>query len=209
MSKRKNSHIPNISTRYKKLEGIPVFSLPAWLTCEPGLPCYAECYAYHMEKRRTNVRDADMDNYDIWLHNPEFLEEYIVGYCRAVRYFRWHGSGDIPDQDYLEMMVRVARRAPGCTFLAMTKRDKWINAWIDKNGEFPSNLKIMLSAWGTAFVPDNPHNLPVFDVEFDEQAMNVNIPKKAFPCTSLGGCAHCLKCWHTKPGEHVKNKKHH
>lgn len=186
---------------------IPSVSLPVGGTCRPDAPCFRKCYArrgrFCFQRNKAHLQN----NLEMWLVNPEQYE-YEVGIAAFFHgYFRWHSAGDIPNTAYLDMMVRVAKDKPNTRFLAFTKKYELVNGWLDDNGTFPTNLTIVLSAWGS-FVPENPHNLPLAYIRFRKE--DTNIPAHARECPSY--CGNCvatgMSCWDLKPGEAVVFNEH-
>lgn len=186
---------------------IPSVNLPVGCTCRKDAPCFRKCYArrgrFSFQRNKAHLNN----NLEMWSINPEQYE-YEVGIAAFFHgYFRWHSTGDIPDTEYLEMMVRVAKDKPNTKFLAFTKKYELVNAWLDANGALPVNLTIVFSAWGD-FIPDNPYNLPVAYIRFRKEA--AFIPEHARECPSY--CGNCvasgMSCWDLKPGEAVVFDEH-
>lgn len=195
--------IPHISTTVSKLgAAIPCINLPAIVTCRPDAPCKKLCYATHGRFNFANVKTSIMRNLGAYMQDPAFYFQYISAFMRnsTYRYFRWHSSGDIPEPQYLIGIVKVASENPDVRFLVLTKRYEWVNAYLDEAGNFPQNLNVVFSVWGSFPVP-NPHNLPCAYVDLKNE--ECNIPETAHECT--GSCASCAKtrnsCWNLKRGE--------
>lgn len=199
-----------ISKTNSKLGVIPSVNLPPIISCREGCPCAKDCYATKGRFRFPNVKDNMMSNYIEYCSNPE---RYFSDISLAVNngmvsysYFRWHASGDIVDEGYFDGMVEVAKALPNTSFLAFTKKFEIVNGYIDRHGSLPSNLHIVLSAWGTSFKVDNRYELPMAHVRFKDERENVNIPHSALEC--LGDCQHCLNCWNIKAGQSVVFNRH-
>lgn len=131
----------------------------------------------------------------------------IAAFCS--RFFRWHSSGDIPDENYLSMMVDLAQQLPHTNFLCFTKKFELVNHYLDNHKSFPKNLSMVLSAWGSSFIPENPYNLPVAYVRFRKGDQGF-IPDDAIKCN--GYCGECTltgdSCWDLKPGQSVCFNEH-
>lgn len=92
-------------------------------------------------------------------------------------YFRWHVGGDIPSGLYFAKMVELANKYPHFVFWTYTKKYWIVNHWIKVNGQLPNNLTVMFSQWkerdesgNIKAIPfDNPYNMPIFTVRFDEE----------------------------------------
>ena len=193
----------HISTGISKLGAqIPSISLPVETTCRPDAPCHKKCYAQRGRFRLPKCVQRLQTNLDIWQHEPQQYERDTLIAAFQARFFRWHSSGDIPDADYLHMMVRVAKALPQTSFLAFTKKWELVNSYLDTGSALPQNLKIVLSAWG-AWIPPNPHNLPMSYIKFKKGECVV--PPTARSCSQY--CGDCVitgqSCWDLKSGESV------
>ena len=115
------------------------------------------------------------------------------------RFFRYHSSGDIPDEAYLDMMVRVAGVCRKTSFLCFTKKYELVDEWIRSHGDLPENLSMVYSAWGD-FVPENPFHLPTAYIRFRKE--ETLIPENAMQCS--GYCGACVtsgkSCWDLRRG---------
>lgn len=197
---------PNISKHNSKLgDQIPSLNMPVGRTCRPDAPCFAKCYARKGNFARPNVKAAHTANLEAYEADPDFFFHYISVMTRLSKYFRWHSSGDIVDERYLDGIVSVARENPSTNYLCFTKKFELVNAYLDKNGELPENLKIVFSAWGKDFIPENPHNLPIAYCELKGED-NSYLPCDCFPCG--GKCYECVACWQLQKGQTVYFKEH-
>jgi hypothetical protein len=195
----------SISKGNAKMGGIPSVSLPAGITCNPGAPCYKECYARRIEYRYKESKIAYARNYSIY--NTDTGAYWLQVRAAAVmnRFFRYHVSGDIPGAAYFTEMVKTAEMLPGTRFLAFTKQYKIVNDFINGGGIIPDNLKIIFSNWFT-WKCENPHNLPVCEI----------IPKNGAPGDNWkvcgGNCTACacqgVGCWEVKNGDIIAIYKH-
>lgn len=198
-----------------KMGAIPSVSLLPIVTC-PGAcleTCAGKCYAAKIAALRPAVRDAYARN-TIWaiMDLPAYMAA-VATYTRALRFFRWHVSGDIPagklGRDYFAGMVDIARNNPKCEYLAFTKNAAIVNSYIAQNGgtadAIPSNLKIIFSNWG-AFKLSNPYALPVSEVIFSGEG-----PADAWKVCG-GNCYECacrgVGCWEIKSGETIAFYEH-
>ena len=200
--------VPHVSTSISKLGTIPAINLPAGLSCRPDAPCFKGCYARKGRFCFENVRKSVSDNLACWTENPLLYRQTVEWYAMQNRFFRWHSSGDIPDESYLSMMFDVAEAVPSCQFLAFTKRYEWVNGLLARRAK-PANLSIVLSAWGN-WIPDNPHNLPIAYVHLRSGEGASFIPADAKSCS--GACYKCVagdqNCWALKSGESVVFNQH-
>lgn len=145
-----------------------------------------------------NVCGAYYRNYRIWCEDPKGFEEQLIHILKyeGLPLFRWHDAGEIPDEQYLAMMFRVAIKFPNISFLAYTKKYDLVNEFL--NGHIlPDNFCLRLSAWSKDWDVPNPHNLPMAYVDFTDKTKNPSIPRNAFKCK--GGeentCTTCRMCF--------------
>ncbi len=200
----------HISRNVSKLgANIPSINLPPVITCRCNAPCANSHKRYAMKGRfaLTHNKQLLQANLALWKSNPEQFEKEVRMAAFHSRYVRWHSSGDIPDVDYLCMMTRVAHALPNTSFLAFTKKFEMVNQFLEIHGEFPKNLRIIFSAWGS-FVPENPHNLPVAYVRLKNTVCD--IPEDALQCPKY--CGDCVmtgcSCWDLQKGQSVCFNEH-
>ena len=173
---------------------IPSVSLPPVVTCRPDAPCFKKCYARKGRFAFKQNKDLLQTNLEIWKEDPKGFELTIQTTAHFSKYFRYFSSGDIPDADFLAMMVRVANECPDTSFLCFTKKYELVDQFVESHGMIPENLHIVYSAWGV-FQPDNPFGFPVAYIRFRNQ--NNSIPENARQCS--GYCGDCVQtgasCW--------------
>lgn len=199
-----------ISTSNSKLGLIPSVNLPPVLTCRANCPCAKDCYAMKGRFRFKNIKQILSDNLRCYLKSPseyfDYIKHFINNGMISYSYFRWHASGDFVDEEYFNQVVYVARDLPQTSFLAFTKKYEMINSYILNNGELPSNLHIIFSAWGDTLKIENPYNFPIAYVRFKDENLNRSIPSSAVKCS--GDCTNCLQCWKLEKGNSVVFDKH-
>lgn len=201
-----------ISLNNSKLgDKIPSLNLPAVITCRKNAPCIKKCYARRGNfARYPNVKQSLVNNLKDYLEDSNKFFNDIIEFLNngdiLYRFFRWFTSGDIVDETFLSGMVRVANECPQTKFLCFTKKFEMINDYLKNNGSFPSNLKVVLSAWDKTFKVDNPYNLPMTYVFFRKQENNADIPEFAIPCQ--GHCKECKACWSLQNGQFVYFNEH-
>lgn len=184
----------------RKNEKVPCsnVSLPPIVACNHDAPCRkaGQCYACKFYAW-PSVKKA-------WAGNLQIVKSDRADYFsqisatiakRGEKWFRWHVSGDILDQDYIDRMNAVARQNPSVRFLTFTKMHN-----LDYSGT-PKNHRIVFSywpGWGTvdkrrpaAFMQDGTEN---------------RVPKSAWRCP--GNCAGCMACWNLPAGKAVVFDKH-
>lgn len=198
----------SISIHNTKLGVIPSVSLPPLLSCRKDAPCFKDCYARKGNFRFKNVIDALQRNWEIYKRDSSSyfgqIKEAIDNGFVIHKFFRWHSSGDIPDKQYFEGVVDVAKNCKNTSFLIFSKQFEIINKYVEDGETIPKNLNIVFSAWGAGFPVLNPYNFPVAYVRLPDQ--DCCIPDDAQDCN--GNCMKCLKCWTIKRGESVAFKKH-
>ncbi len=201
---------PRISNTVSKLGvGIGTVNLPAITTCRTDAPCRKGCYACKGNFVYKNVKDSLQKNLDVFLEDADRFFSILDNQLNMVpfRFFRWHSSGDIVNERYLEGMCWIARRHKGTQFLCFTKKYELVNEYLN-NHKKPKNLILVLSNWGE-WVCDNPHNLPTAWVEFGNEN-DKHIPAAANKCG--GNCATCVNtsehCWRMVKGDSVYFHKH-
>ena len=199
----------HISVTNSKLgSSIPSVNLPPCDTCSPDAPCAGTCYARKGNFRFSNVQKSMRENYLAYLRSPSEYEDAIVAAASNFTFFRFHSAGDIPDADYFQMMIRIAKRCPNTKFLVFTKKFNIVNNWLIAEGALPANLTVVFSAWGDAHLPKNPFALPVAYVRLKNKACT--IPEDAHECP--GFCGSCAStdhsCWNLKRSESVVFNQH-
>lgn len=198
--------IVKFSKGNSKMGDICSVSLPSVVTCRV-CDCQKKCYARKLERLRPTVARA-------YAHNLRVLQEDSVTYWREVeasimmsRFFRFHVSGDIPDDTYFEHMVDIARTNTHCEILCFTKKYDIVNNHINIIGALPKNLHIIFSGW-PGLDMDNPHLLPEAHVRFRDGTTTAR--EDAHNCG--GNCTECActdaGCWVLKPGEQVIFDEH-
>jgi hypothetical protein len=188
---------PKISITNSKLSGqIPSINLPAVKTCRANAPCSHLCYATKGNFLYPKVKESHIYNLACFINDSaeyfKSIHDFLINGLTTYKYFRFHSSGDIPNNEYLLGMVNLALSCKKVKFLAFTKKFELVNNFLASGGVIPKNLNIVFSAWDKNFKIDNPYNLPVTYVNFKKHEENPVIPKNAFPCA--GKCYNCQKC---------------
>lgn len=196
-----------ISSGNSKMGAIPSVSLPAGVTCRQDCECSKKCYAKRLERMRPSVHQAYQHNYDLLTHDSDTYWREVEASIMMSRFFRYHVSGDIPDNVYLAHMIEIAERNPHCEMLCFTKKYNLVNDYLDFGGTIPQNLHIIFSCWrGMKMV--NPYNLPEAHVRYRDGTTTAR--ENAKPCG--GNCTECAitngGCWTVKHGEQVVFNEH-
>lgn len=194
-----NVHV-SISNANSKMGAVSSVSMLPFLTCPVRCKdsCGSKCYAAKLANLRPSVLKSYALNTALAIHAPDRYWQDVNEAIRAVRYFRFHVSGDILNMPYLERMIATAQANPHTEILAFTKRYELINTYLDRHGVLPTNLNILLSGWEN-LKPINTHNMPETNV----------IMRGAEPDPSWkicgGNCFNCacrgMGCWTARPGD--------
>ncbi len=179
-----------ISKGNSKIGAVPNISLTPGVSCQPGVPCFYDgCYAMKSYRMYPNVRKAWDDNLELWKTNPGRFATKLAFYLqdKSPERFRYHVGGDVPDQDYVDMMNVMAWNFPKTSFLAFTKKYD-----LDFTG-LPPNLTIVLSAWPSlAFPFAKAGDLPRAWLAEDPRA-----PLSEVHIRCQQHCGKCnYQCWH-------------
>ena len=100
-----------ISNANSKMGAVASVSLLPFLSC-PGRcagTCGAKCYAAKLANLRPAVLKSYAKNQALAMYAPEIYWSQVNAAVMAVRFFRFHVSGDILNADYFAHMVEIAR----------------------------------------------------------------------------------------------------
>lgn len=190
-----------------KMGNIPSVSLPSVITCNQECSCHEKCYAKKLERLRRTVREAYMSNYNLLNRCPDIYWREVEATIMLSRFFRYHVSGDIPDNVYFAHMIDIADRNPQCEMLCFTKKYSIVNDYLDFGGTIPDNLHIIFSGW-KGFEMNNPYNLPEAHVRYRDGSTTAR--DDAVECS--GNCANCAitdeGCWKLELGDQVIFNEH-
>jgi hypothetical protein len=108
--------------RKLKPGGIVVFNLPAGATCGQVCP---SCYAMKAQKMYKSAREKRIWNL-AQSKRPDFVARMVTeltsGHCRDNGIVRFHESGDVYSQEYLDKLAQIALQVQQKTFYMYTKR---------------------------------------------------------------------------------------
>lgn len=169
--------------------------------CRDDAPCKEKCYANKGCQQMASVQAAYYRN--LRLYNDDanlfFEQMYYKVKFSGLPKVRLFDSGDFPNYEFLEKLVDLCKKTPQVKYMAFTKKYELVNEYIDKNGDLPQNLNIILSAWDKLWDVPNPHNLGVAYVDFSDKRLNAEFPKNAFMCPGREStCSACGACWNKK-----------
>lgn len=187
----------SVSKGNQKLGAVPNVSLPPVKACGNCKHCKHDCYALKSYRMYPSVRQSWDNNLSLARQKPTayfgMVREFLAK--RSPRFFRWHVSGDILHQTYLENMCKIAREFPETAFLAFTKMHM-----LDYS-DLPDNLTIVFSAW-----PGMPvgEGMPI---AWMQDGTETRVPDNALECP--GNCESCGMCFNLKSiGRDVVFHKH-
>lgn len=185
---------------------IPSVSLPAGTTCRQDCECRRKCYAKKLERIRKRVREAYQSNYELLINKPNTYWREVEASIMMSRFFRFHVSGDIPNEEYLIHMIEIASRNPHCEILCFTKKYEIVRKVLSMHPA-TRNLHLILSGW-VGLKMDNPFNLPEAHVRYRDGTTTAKDDAKE--CS--GNCAECAAtdggCWSLQNGEQVVFNEH-
>lgn len=163
-----------ISYGNRKIGRVMNVSTAAIFTCGGNCAeCQEICYDIKAALQYENVRTARARNTTMSRKARSLFFEQIdaaMSRRRRNKYFRWHVAGDIQDADYLDRMIKNARKHPDFKIWTYTKQYNIVNEYVRTHGgskaaAIPSNMVIMFSEWrGLPMV--NPYSFPEFRVIF-------------------------------------------
>lgn len=205
-----------ISKGNTKMGSLQSVSLPSIITCRK-CECNTKCYARKIERLRPNVAKSYQRNLRILRDEPEKYWREVEAAIMTSRFFRFHVSGDIVNEDYLYKMIEIAARHKQTEILCFTKQYEIVNKAIDDYREIcedalvedviPKNLHIIFSGWsGLDMI--NPYKFPEAHVKFRDGSTTANA--NAYSCG--GNCTECAiagcGCWSLKAGEQIVFDEH-
>lgn len=178
------------------------YGIPALKTCRIGCKlakeknsvcagCYGKSgnYGYYPAKTAQSRRFVAIKNI-----TPQYIEAMAFLINRSgEKYFRWHDTGDIISTEYLDAIIKIAKKCKNVKFWLPTKEHDLINEHLE-HSNMPSNLCIRLSGYYIDEVFKN--RLPTSNV-FKNVSQNQNV------CPSIKnhkGCAgnNCRICWNKR-----------
>lgn len=107
---------------------------------------------------------------------------------KAVRYWRWHDSGDLQDSNHLANIITVAEYTSNVKHWLPTREYS-----IARDSSPPPNLTIRLSAHMENGSPPNGFGFPTSTVSTGDKPENGGL--RCFAFKRGGSCGKCRKCW--------------
>lgn len=192
-----------ISPGNTKIGKIPNINLPPGRSCRLGVPCLSSgCYALKAYRMYPSTQKAWDQNYYFFINNPDDyfneIESWLLSKKTQPQYFRWHSSGDIVSQKYLDGMISISNKFNNIKFLAFTKQFDF------DFSNIPQNLFIIMSMWPNFIYPQQYKD--IFTFSWMDDGTDKRIPQESvYQCP--GSCPTCMKCW-TKDFKNIVFKKH-
>jgi len=174
------------------------FSIPAWL-CKTGgklrkvkdSVC-SKCYALKGNYGFPNVKNAMQRRFDK-IGDASWIAAMTIaiGGTEASGFFRFFDSGDVQSVKMLEDIVQIAKNLPHIAFWLPTKELLIVSQYVKKNGAFPVNLTVRLSA----FMLEGKAPIAIAE-KYGVVASAVSKGEFTCPSSSQGNkCLTCRNCW--------------
>ena len=178
-----------LSDGNQKVGKCPNVSLTPIKACGNCTQCAKNCYALKSYRMYREVRAAWDGNLQLArgdrAHYFSQISEQLSKRRKPPRYFRWHVSGDILDQNYFDHMCGIAVRHSRTKFLVFTKMHA-----LDFS-RAPKNLRVVLSMW-----PGMPLPTQQLPRAWMQDGTETRVPQDAITCPGL--CEDCHACWGLK-----------
>lgn len=156
-----------------------------------GSVCWG-CYAGKGWYRSGHVQSALERRYEALVH-PRWVEAMVVLIRKRnkgdKKYFRWHDSGDLQNEQHLANICEIAKQLPDIKFWLPTKEFKLVKDYFAKQ-EVPANLTVRLS------MPKVDQAAPPVDPTSPFQYSEVRTVGES--CPAIGQdhkCLDCRACW--------------
>tara|TARA_R100000008_G_scaffold6300_1_gene3585 strand:+ start:70 stop:561 length:492 start_codon:yes stop_codon:yes gene_type:complete len=124
---------------------------------------------------------------DNWVESMTFL---INHYCKKIKYFRWHDSGDLQSLDHLKKIVAVAMATPQVRHWLPTREAGILKAFYKEGLSLPGNLAVRVSA---TMIDGKPHSNMGLTSTVHKNSKAIGFTCKA-PKQS-NECKSCRACW--------------
>lgn len=183
-----------------KLDGIPIFSLPAGWACpgahacqsrtvshkenvggfgvQDGPACQFRCFAATDESKYPTTREARWHNF-ILLKDAKTIPVMVNLIQSSLPTNRWgapirlHVAGDFFSQAYFDAWIVIAKRSPKQVFYAYTKS---LPFWVARLDQIPSNFRLTASKGGKWDALIEQYNLKCARVVYStEEADKLNL----------------------------------
>lgn len=179
----------------------PSYSLPAW-TCITGSKLQEiegttcdQCYALRGNYLTPNVQKA-MVYRETRIDDPRWLGSmvFLIRDVYALKYFRWHDSGDLQSIEHLHKICKIATMCPETKFWLPTIEYDLVEKYFEQGNIRPENLTIRLSS----IMIDGEQ--PVYLANQFGLCVS-GVSRHEFTCPASqqdNKCNRCRKCWDAK-----------
>lgn len=177
------------------------------LTCPLNPPCEHLCYSANDWHLATEWCQKNAGrNYVAYVENPSRFWKKLKFDIEngGFPFFRYFETGDIPDDAFLEGMVKLALELPTVRFVAYTKQYETVLAFLDKGGKIPDNLHLYASTWreanGALWKGELIKRLEAYKVFLAEYIPTVeeleefSVSHRGHVCACNVGCSACKAC---------------
>ena len=197
----------NSKTHIPSVDLLPLFTCHGRCreTCgkiQPG-KALPPCYAAKIANRFPEVLRHWAENTILAIFRPDQYWAEVDAKMKTCRFMRLFVSGDMIIKGYFSRLCDALENNSHVEMQGFSKCYEIVNKEIEKRGNLPKNLHLLLSGW-YEMQPINPHNLPTTNVYETER------PETWLSCG--GNCATCacvgLGCWKATAGDVVGFKKH-
>jgi len=174
-----------------KMGGIASYNMIAKKSCPWMTPaCKIYCYADKGRFRYPSMQRFLLNNFEATKHDS-FVSDILEQLNRAIKFFRWHPSGDIYNEAYYQSIIEIAVARPDIIFLAYTR-----NPNIDFNLA-PSNLILYFTVDPTT-TKWNKTASRIAHVTFlshKSEFGHLQDLGEGFKVCTSNNCAECAYCW--------------
>jgi hypothetical protein len=157
----------------------------------PGSVC-SKCYAFRNNYNYPGVKKAHEARYQALSH-PQWVEAMtlLIGHYTDKNdpYFRVHDSGDLQDENHLQMWIQVARNLPWVMFWVPTKESTMVKRVMSATEDWPENLTIRLSA---PMIEQEP---PASMAGYLTSTVKAGVGEECRAYTRGNKCGPCRACW--------------
>ena len=155
----------------------------------PGSTC-SDCYACKGQYQFQTVKAAHAKRLDKLQHDPRWVSAMVKAIGKE-KHFRWHDSGDLQSLEHLEKIMSVVALTPDTAHWLPTREKGIVSRYLQKYGEFPSNVAVRLSA---PMIDQKP--IPLDGVL--TSTVHKEQPPIGFACRAPdqgNECKDCRACW--------------
>lgn len=178
--------------------------------CQNCKACIGDCYDLNNVMWQPKVQNDRARNSALHTFNINWYWEDIENDIKKnfTQEQRINIGGDSTYEDFLHIEA-ICKRNSSCDVLVFTKNYDDLNRFLDeRNGEYPSNMKLMWSRW-CGLESDNKYNIPEAHVLYEDGTTTA----PEFGSVYCGGnCSECHwnkeGCWNLNKGESVIFKEH-